>query len=455
MKRSRQLGEESINKLLVKFSVPAIIGMLVNSLYNIVDRIFVGNGVGSLGLSAITVEFPLTLVVMSVALLIGVGSGTLISIRLGEKKESEAGEILGNAFFLLVILSVLITVVGLAWLDPLMSLLGASAEVLPYARDYAGIILAGTVFWTVGMGMNNIIRAEGNPQVAMLTMLIGALLNIVLDAVFIFAFGWGIKGAALATIIAKAVSTLWVLHYLLTRSQVRLRLDKIRLRLAHMLRIVAIGFAPFARQLAASLLNVILNISLSTYGGDLALAAMGVVMSLSTLIFMPIIGLDHGLQPIIGYNHGARNFHRVREAFVKGLVVATAVSVLGFIVINLFPAQLVAMFNAKDAELIALGSRALRIYLLLLPVIGAQIIGSSYFQAVGRPVPAAILTLSRQVLILIPALLILPPFFGLNGVFYAGPTADFVATVLTGLWVAVEMRKLTKKEREMAPTPAR
>ena len=270
LKRSRQLGEESINKLLVKFSVPAIIGMLVNSLYNIVDRIFVGNGVGSLGLSAITREFPLTLVVMSVALLIGVGSGTCFHSPGGEKKESEAGEILGNAFFLLVILSVLITVVGLAWLDPLMSLLGASAEVLPYARDYAGIILARTVFWTVGMGMNNIIRAEGNPQVAMLTMLIGALLNIVLDAVFIFAFGWGIKGAALATIIAKAVSALWVLHYLLTRSQVRLRLDKIRLRLAHMLRIVAIGFAPFARQLAISLLNVILNISLSTYGGDLA-----------------------------------------------------------------------------------------------------------------------------------------------------------------------------------------
>lgn len=442
MKQTKQLGEASITKLLLQFSIPATVGMLVNALYNVVDRIFVGNGVGRLALSAITVEFPLTLVVMAFNMLIGIGASTLISIRLGEKKEKEAREIMGNAFVLFLIMGAFVTVAGLVFLEPLLGLLGASPEVMPYAKEYGGIIIAGTLFFTIGMGMNNMIRAEGNPQMAMATMLIGAVTNIILDPIFIFGFGWGIKGAAIATVISKGISAVWVLRYFLTgKGHLRLDIKQIKMKAAHVQSIVSLGLAPFSMQLAASLLNVILNKSLFFYGGDLALAAMGVVSGITSLMLMPVFGVTQGLQPIIGYNYGARNFQRVREALQKGMLTATAITVLGFMIITLFPAQLVTLFNKEDLDLVALGAKALRIFLMALPIIGAQIVGANYFQAVGKPKHAALLSLSRQVLILIPSILILPRFWGLNGIFYAGPVSDLLSTFLTGFFVIRELKK--------------
>lgn len=447
MEQTKQLGEASITKLLLKFSIPATVGMLVNALYNVVDRIFVGNGVGRLALSAITVEFPLTLVIMAFNMLIGIGASTLISIRLGEKKETEAREIMGNAFVLLLIVGAFVTVTGLVFLEPLLKLLGASQEVMPYAKDYGGIIIAGTLFFTIGMGMNNMIRAEGNPKMAMATMLIGAVTNIILDPIFIYVFGWGIKGAAIATIIAKAISAAWVLRYFLTgQGHLRLDIKKIKMKSAHILSILTLGIAPFSIQLAASLLNVILNKSLFYYGGDLALAAMGIVSGITSLMLMPIFGITQGLQPIIGYNYGARNFTRVKEALQKGMLAATAISVLGFIIITLFPAQLVTLFNKEDADLVELGAKALQTFLMALPIIGAQIVGANYFQAVGKPKHAALLSLSRQVLILIPAILILPRFWGLNGIFYAGPLSDLLSTFITGFFVIRELKKNAAQE---------
>lgn len=447
MQQTKQLGETSITKLLLKFSIPATVGMLVNALYNVVDRIFVGNGVGRLALSAITVEFPLTLMVMAFNMLIGIGASTLISIRLGQKKEKEAREIMGNAFVLFLIVGALVTVAGLFFLEPLLKLLGASPEVMPYAKDYGGIIIAGTLFFTIGMGMNNMIRAEGNPKMAMATMLIGAVANIILDPIFIFVFGWGIKGAAIATIIAKAISAVWVLRYFLTGTgHLRLDIKHIQMKSAHVLSILTLGIAPFSIQMAASLLNVILNKSLFHYGGDLALAAMGIVGSVTSLMLMPVFGITQGLQPIIGYNYGARNFSRVKEALQKGMLAATVITVLGFIIITLFPAQLVTLFNKEDADLVALGSRALQTFLMALPIIGAQIVGANYFQAVGKPKHAALLSLSRQVLILIPAILILPRFWGLNGIFYAGPLSDLLSTFITGFFVIRELKKNAARE---------
>ncbi|MGI6364789.1 MAG: MATE family efflux transporter [Bacillota bacterium] len=444
MNQSKQLGQEKIGKLLLKFSIPAIVGMVVNALYNVVDRIFVGNGVGDLALAGITVQFPISLVIMAFTMLIGLGASTLISIRLGQGKEEEAKNIMGNAVVMMLILSILITVVGLIFLKPLIAVMGGKdPEVMPYALEYSGIILAGTVFFMFGMGANHFIRAEGNPKFAMLTMLIGALTNILLDALFIYGFGWGIKGAAIATVIAKAVSALWILRYFLSgRGHLKLVFSKIRVHGRLMLSIISIGAAPFAMQLAASLLNVILNNSLNAYGGQLALAAMGIVSSISTLLLMPIFGINQGLQPIIGYNYGAGQYSRVKEALFKGMAGATFISLLGFALINLFPNQLVGLFNKESVDLVDLGSRALRIYLLALPIIGAQVVGTSYFQAVGKPKHAAFLSLSRQVLILIPAILILPRFFGLNGIYYAGPVADTCSALLTGTLVALEMRKL-------------
>lgn len=443
MDQSKQLGEEKVLKLLMKFSVPAIIGMVVNALYNVVDRIFVGNGVGSLGIAGITIAFPIMVFMMACQMLIGLGANSLIAIRLGEGKKEEAELILGNTFILLVIQAFAVAIGGTLLLDKLLIVSGASAAVLPYARDYIYIILWGGIFQSIGFGMNHIIRSEGNPKVAMFTMLIGAILNTILDPLFIFVFDWGIKGAALATIIAQVVSGAWVLyHFISKRGTLRFKAVNFKLNFAITKSIFALGSAPFAMQLAASLLNVIMNKALTTHGGDIAISGMGVVMSISTLILMPIFGINQGSQPIIGYNYGAKNYDRVKETLKLAIIGATGISILGYIGTQLFPSQMVAFFNPEDAELIAFGTRAIRIYLALVPIIGFQIVSANYFQAVGKPKHAGFLSLSRQVLVLIPALLILPKFFQLDGALMAGPVADLVSSIVTAIFIIREMKKL-------------
>jgi putative MATE family efflux protein len=448
--RSKQLGEEKILSLIIKFSIPAIIGMLVNALYNIVDRIFIGNGVSTDALAGAAIGFPIMLIMMAFNMLIGLGANSLVAIRLGEQKKAEAEQIMGNAFILLVALSLVITVLGLIFLDPLLKLFGASSVVLPYARDYMRIILAGSVFQAIGMGMNNFIRSEGNPRIAMITMLIGAILNTILDPLFIFVFHWGIAGAAYATIISLAVSAGWVLyHFVYGKSVLKLRVKNFNLKLDVIAKVAAIGAAPFMMQFAASILNAIMNRSLSVYGGDVAVSGMSAVMSITMLFLMPIFGINQGVQPIIGYNYGAQKYDRVKEALKLGIMAATIVVIFGFIITRLFPVQLISIFNAKDAALIAFGSHALKVFLIFMPIIGFQIVSSNYFQAVGKPVQAGLLSLSRQVLILIPAMLILPRFFGVEGVLYAGPLSDIVSSVITGLFLYFELKHLDKKHQGM------
>jgi putative MATE family efflux protein len=448
--RSKQLGEEKILSLIIKFSIPAIIGMLVNALYNIVDRIFIGNGVGSDGIAGAAIGFPIMLIMMAFNMLIGLGANSLVAIRLGEQRKAEAEQIMGNAFVLLVALSLVITVLGLMFLDPLLKLFGASAVVLPYAREYMRIILLGSVFQSIGMGMNNFIRSEGNPKIAMFTMLIGAILNTILDPLFIFVFHWGMAGAAYATIISLAVSAGWVLyHFVYGKSVLKLHTKNFKLNPQVIAKVVAIGAAPFMMQFAASILNAIMNRSLSVYGGDVAVSSMSAVMSITMLFLMPIFGINQGVQPIIGYNYGAQKYDRVKEALKLGIMAATIVVIFGFIITRLFPVQLISIFNAKDTALIAFGSHALKVFLIFMPIIGFQIVSSNYFQAVGKPVQAGLLSLSRQVLILIPAMLILPRFFGVEGVLYAGPLSDIVSSVITGLFLYFELKHLDKKHQGM------
>jgi len=443
MDNSKQLGEMKISKLLMKFSIPAIVGMLVNALYNIVDRIFIGNGVGSLGIAAITITFPIMLVMIAFSMLIGVGANSLVSIRLGQNRKEEAEVIFGNAVTLLVLISITITIVGLVFLDPLLKLLGASEQILPYARDYLKIIFIGAVFQSTGMGLNNFIRSEGNPKIAMYTMLIGALINTIFDPIFIFVFHWGMEGAAIATILGQAVSSIWVFRYFLRgKSLLKIRRKNLRLQPIIARSIIALGIAPCSMQLAASVQNIIMNKSLAIYGGDTAIAGMGVVMSILIMMIMPIFGVNQGAQPIIGYNYGAKKYDRVKEAYKTSVGFATGIVVIGWIVTRLFPEQLVSMFNSEDAELIAFGTFAIKRYLMFLPIIGFQIVSSTYFQAVGKPKHALLLGLSRQVLILIPALLILPNFFGLEGILSAGPLSDVIASLITGTFIFIEMKKL-------------
>lgn len=451
MDRAKEMGEGNIPRLLLKFSIPGIIGMLVNALYNIVDRIFVGRGVDSLAIAGITIGFPIMLITMAFTMLIGIGATSLISIRLGEKKKEEAELILGNAIVLLVIVAIVFSGLSLLFMDPLLQKLGASNIVLPYASQYLRIILLGTVLMSLGFGMNNFIRAEGNPRIAMYTMLIGAIANIALDYLFIFIFHWGIQGAAIATVIAQAISAVWVVYYFLGgQSVLKIHRKNFRLDYSIVAKVVAVGFPMFAMQLVNSLQQTILNKSLSIYGGDLAISVMGIIFSVTTILLMPVIGINQGAQPIIGFNYGAKQYERVKETLKLAIIAATVIVLIGFFITRLFPVQIISMFSKDDMELIRLGTHGLLVTCMLLPIVGFQIVGSSYFQAIGKPKQATILTLSRQLLLFIPALLILPRFLGLEGIWRTLPVADLGSFILTGIWLANELKNLGgKRQKEL------
>jgi putative MATE family efflux protein len=389
------------------------------------------------------------MLMMSFGMLVGMGSTALVSIKLGERKKDEAELTLGNTLTLMIIVSLGLSVFGLIFLKPVLIISGASETILPYAMDYLQIILIGGIFMGVGFGMNNIIRAEGNPRIAMATMLIGALMNAILDPIFIFLFGWGIQGAAIATILSQLVSAIWVLRYFLSgKSTLHFHFKNLRLNPSIVSRIFLIGIAPFVLQIGATLLYVILNKNLHLYGGDTAISVMGIITSINMLILMPIFGINQGAQPIIGYNYGAQQFDRVKETLRTATLAATGVVIIGFLFIMGFPQGFIQLFNKTDQNLISMGVKALRIFLLMLPLIGFQIVGTGYFFAVGKAKEAMFLSLIRQLLILIPLVVILPQFFGLIGIFAAGPISDAIAFVLTALLLGIEFKKLDQKHLE-------
>lgn len=451
MDRSKQLGEEKIGKLLMKFSIPAIVGMLVNALYNVVDRVFIGQipgGVGKIALSGVTVTFPIATIILAFGMLVGIGTAALVSIKLGQQKKEEAEHILGNALTLIILISITVTVVGLIFLEPMLLKFGASEATLPYAKQYITIILIGVVFQNVGFGLNNTIRSEGNPRIAMYTMLIGGILNTILDPIFIFVFHMGVRGAAIATVISQAVNTIWVLSYFFSgKSVLKIRYKNLKLKTKVVKSIFAIGLSPFSMQIAASVVAIISNRSLAKYSGDLAIGAMGVITSTSMLVLMPIFGINQGAQPIIGYNYGAKRFDRVKHALKLAILAATAITTTGFIIIQLFPKQLISIFN-KDPELLSIGIHGIRIYLFMLPIVGFQIVSSSYFQAIGKAKVSIFLSLSRQVIILIPLLFTLPRFFDLDGVWMSGPSSDAISSVLTAIFLFIEMKHLNELHGE-------
>ncbi|MFX4260999.1 MATE family efflux transporter [Pelotomaculum propionicicum] len=443
MDRSIAMRDQRIGSLLWKFSLPAIVGMLINALYNIIDRIFVGQGVGSIAIAATTVAFPIMLIFFAVAMLIGIGATALISIRLGQQKKEEAERIAGNAAVMLIVLPAIVAVIYLLFPDPILRLFGASEDVLPYARDFVHIIMLGAPLGAISFGMNNIIRAEGNPRLAMMTQIIGGVANVVLNYYFIFKLGMGIKGSALGTVLAQLLSALWVMSYFLTgRSLVKIRLKNLMPHIPTLASIMSIGFAPFAMQIASSIQQSILNKTLLVYGGDLALSAVGIIMSILTLMFMPIVGLSQGAQPLIGFNYGARQFDRVKETVKIAVIAGTGIALAGYLAIHIWPTEIVGLFSKGDTALTDMTSQAMKVFLALFPVIGVQIICANYFQAVGKPVQSTILSLSRQVLLFIPMLLILPRFLGINGVWLTAPIADGLSVLLTIALFYLEMKYL-------------
>ena len=445
-----RIGTDTIGRLMLRFSLPSIVGMLVNALYNIVVRMFIGYGIGEMGIAGATIGFPLMLMMISFSILVGVGANTLFSIRLGEGKKEEAERILGNAFILLFLVPVVVSLAALIWLDPLLRLIGASEALLPYARSYVRVILFGSALATTGHGLSHFIRSDGHPGISMVAMLIGGIVNTLLDPLFIFVFGWGMAGAAWATVIAQGLSFAWCLAYFLSpKANSRLRRIHLHLDFRRVVwPMLAIGFSPFAMNLANSLLNVILNRGLHEYGGEAAVAVMGIIGAYMSLIFMPTFGITQGVQPLMGYNYGARKYARVRHFFWASVGAATVVMILGWGASQLFPAQIMRLFVPAGSELIPLGVRALEIFTLAFPIIGFPIMGGNLFQAIGKPIQSGFIALARQVLLFIPFLILFPKYMGLDGIFYAAPASDILTFLLVTVLVARQMRILRKIERE-------
>ena len=448
MRGQARLGEEKISKLLMEFSIPAIIGMVVNTLYNIVDRMYIGNikDIGGLALTGVGITMPIMTIIMSFGMLIGIGTSARISLKLGEHKREEAEKHLGNAFTLIIIASVLITIIGLVFMHKILGLFGASADTEVYAREYMKIIFFGTIFNMLSFGLNHSIRSDGSPKIAMLSMLIGAGTNIILDPIFIFVFGMGVRGAAIATVISQIVSTIWILYYFTKgKSNLKIKREYLSLDKAIVLSIFSIGVSPFSMQIAQSIVQVLANNALKTYGGDLAIGAMTIINSVAMIFMMPIFGLNQGSQPIIGYNYGAEKYKRVKQAVKSATIVATIIVSIGWIITQAAPHLLISIFN-RDEQLVGIASTGMRIFLFMLPVVGAQVISSNYFQSIGKAKISMFLSLLRQVILLIPCLIILPKIFGLTGVWLAGAVADGLSSLITLIIFFMSVRKLKDKE---------
>jgi len=444
---SKELGQAPVGQLLWKYFVPAIIGVLANILYNLVDRIYIGQGVGALALSGVTVTFPIMIVVMAFGMLVGMGSASLVSIRLGERKRDEAERILGHAFVLLAGISLALTASGLLLRDPILSLFGAGPGMLGYARQYVTIILLGNIFQGVGFGLNNIIRAEGHARAAMTTMILGAGMNIILDPIFIFVFKMGVAGAALATVISMAATSSWVLaHFLGRRPPLRLRRRNFRLDPRIVKEILAIGMAPFAMQLAGSVIHAVFNIQLIRFGSDLAVGAMGIINGAGMMFVFCVIAVNMAAQPIIGFNYGARQFQRVKRTLKIALIAATVITTTGFLTVQLLPAAIIGLFNRDDPRLLAIGVRGMRILLAAFPVVGFQVVSSNFFQAIGKARTAMFLNLLRQVILLIPLVLVLPLALEIDGVWLAGPLADVSAAAITAVAIRREVDRLNGRQ---------
>lgn len=438
------LGEEKISELILKFSIPAIVGMMVNALYNVVDRIFIGNSpdLGTNGIAGITIGFPIMIISLAMGVLFGVGGGTNFSMNLGKKDYQTAENTLGNTLTLLIFAGLLFMILIQTNLNSILKFFGASEEILPYSLEYMRIITLGAPFHIVSVGLNHFIRADGNPKLAMYTMFLGAGTNIILDPIFIFVLKMGMAGAAWATIISQFFSFLWVTTYFIGKqSRNKLKINYMKLKLNLVKRITILGLPGFLLQLASSLLNATLNKNLFIYGGDIAVSGMGVINSIQTLLIMPIIGLNQGVQPIVSFNYGAQKNDRVKEAIKLAIKSATIVVTFGFIITRLFPVQLISLFN-REEELIKFGRSAIFAWFLCFPVVGFQIVAANFFQAIGRPKSSMFLTLTRQLILLIPAIIIFPQFWGIKGLLYAAPFADFLSFLLTAGFFYFGIKKL-------------
>ncbi len=445
------LGTQPVGKLLRTFALPAVISCLVNSVYNIVDQIFIGQGVGYLGNAATTISFPIMTIMLAFATLVGTGASAYAALKLGEKQGEEAQRALNNLFVVCIILSIAFVAVGLIFLDPLLKMFGATDATMPYARDYATVIIIGSPASIIGIALSNMARTDGSPRLSMYSILVGAVLNTILDPIYIFVFKWGVTGAAIATITSQIISAVVLLVYFARRGKsMRFERKYMKLHPRTCKMMFTLGISSFVTQIVACVMQVIMNNvlvyygNLSPVGGDTALSAMGIVMKIALILASACIGIGIGAQPILGFNWGAQQPKRVKKTFLLAAWSSTIVVVIAWLVCQLFPGPILSLFGSADANFTDFAIKCLRIYLFGIFCAGFQIVATNYFQATGQPLKAAILSMLRQLLLLIPMLLIMPTFFGLEGVLLAGPVADIGSAVIVAIFIIKEMKKLNK-----------
>lgn len=441
---------EPVGRLIVKFAVPSVIALLVNSLYNIVDQVFIGRGVGYLGNGATNVVFPITIVALALAMMIGNGGAAYLSLKLGEGQIAVAKKGVGNAVSLVTVVSILVTVVFLVWINPLLTLFGSTDMLRPYALDYGVIIGTGLPFMMISAAINSMIRADGSPKYAMFSMVIGAVSNVILDPVFIFVFNMGVKGAALATVIGQVASFVVSVVYMPRFKTVRPDSASFRPDGRTCANILAFGLSSFITQFAITIVMALTNNLLarygaaSVYGSEIPLTATGIVMKVNQIMIAILLGIATGAQPILGFNYGAKNYKRVRQALKIALVASEVVSVIGFLIFQFAPMSVVSLFGSEEGLYNEFAVKAFRIFLLFCPLTGFQTVTAVYLQAVGKPVQSAVLSLARQIIFFVPAALILPVSMGVTGVLWTGPVADGLAFLLSLILLLYERHYLKK-----------
>lgn len=457
MNKYAHFEEKSLYKLIVEYSLPATIGMIVSFSYNIIDRIFVGNQLGAEALSGVALTFPLQIIVFGIAFMIGIGANSNVSLSLGRKELDEAEKFLGNAITLSLIFSTAIFVIVNIFFDRLLDLLGSYGSTRVYSAGFLKVAIWGVFFQSISMGLNNLIRAVGYPNTAMFTQIIGAFLNIILDALFIFQFGWGVEGAALATNLSFMISALWVVGFFLFRNVgLKIKIRNLLLYSQNVGKILTNGFPSLITQVSGSFVVLLINHKLVELSGHQGVAILSIIFSIEHFMYVPVIGLSIGLRPIIGYNYGAQNFDRVRKSLEFGTILTTSIGFLGFTIVQLFAEQLIMLFVPNDPELIATGSRAIRVFTFFIYLVGNEIIATTYYQSIGNSKIAGIITLNRQILFLLPLVYILPIMYGIEGVWYAGAISDFASSILsiTFIYMAIiNLKKKIKLKNETAIQP--
>lgn len=448
IKQGNPLAEEKIGRLIARFAVPAIISMLVSSLYNIVDQIFIGQGVGMLGNAATNIAFPVSIICTATALLLGIGSASNYNLEAGAGRNDRAAEIAGNGLAMLVICGVVIGAVVLIFLNPLLHLFGVTKEILPYAQDYTGITAIGIPFLILTTGGNHLIRADRSPTYSMTCMLTGAILNTILDPLFIFVCHWGIKGAAAATVIGQVVSGLMVIYYFSKKRKMDLKQSMFVPKAGYLKMIVSLGMASCINQIAMAIVQITMNNTLryygaqSMYGSEIPLACVGVISKVN-MVFMAIaIGIAQGCQPIWGFNYGAHNYDRVMEAYKKAFAICIVLGVVFFGCFQLFPRQIVSIFGSGSEVYFHFAERYFRIFMFVTFMNGIQPMSSGFFTSIGKSKLGIVVSLTRQIIFLLPLILIFPLFMGIDGVMYAGPIADGAAALVAIIFAEREMKAL-------------